>query len=85
MSQSFIDDICSQIFSVCNTDEEVSDFMENLISNIKDFIDDREYSPSPSDLKLEIRDNLDDRVLENEVEDEDLEVVKDDEGFFSLR
>lgn len=85
MSQSLIDNICSQIFSVCNTDEEVSDFMENLISNIKDFINDKEYSPSPSDLKLEIRDNLDDRVLENEVEDEDLDAQQDNKGFWYLR
>ena len=84
MSEIFINELTEQILDVCNTDEEVKDILENLISNLKDYIEDKEYSPTHKDLRLKLKDDKEDLMLEPEVEEEDLEVQKDSEGFYSL-
>ena len=85
MSDKLIDEICELILEVCNTDEEVNDVISNVVSNIKDLIGDEDYTPTKKDIQLKLKDDRDDAELESDVEDEHIDVVKDDEGFLSLR
>jgi len=85
MSDKVIDEICDLILEVCNTDEEVNDLISNVVSNIKDLVGDADYTPTKKDIQLKLKDDRDDAELESDVEDEHIEVVKDDEGFLSLR
>ena len=85
MSDKVIDEICDLILEVCNTDEEVNDLISNVVSNIKDLVGDEDYTPTKKDIQLKLKDDRDDAELESDVEDEHIEVVKDDEGFLSLR
>ena len=85
MSNIVIDEICDLILEVCNTDEEVNDLISNVISNIKDLVGDEDYTPTKKDIQLKLKDDRDDAELESDVEDEHIDVVKDDEGFLSLR
>lgn len=85
MSDKVIDEICELILEVCNTDEEVNDLISNVVSNIKDLVGDEDYTPTKKDIQLKLKDDRDDAELESDVEDEHIDVVKDDEGFLSLR
>lgn len=85
MSDKVIDEICDLILEVCNTDEEVNDLISNVVSNIKDLVGDEDYTPTKKDIQLKLKDDRDDAELESDVEDEHIDVVKDDDGFLSLR
>ena len=80
-----IEKIANDILDVCGSEDEVSALLDNVLLYIADLVCDEDWSPEPKDIKQSIKDKRDDELLEPEVEDEELEVIEDDEGFKSLR
>jgi hypothetical protein len=80
-----IEKIANEILDVCGSEDEVSCLIDNVLLYIADLVCDEEWSPEPKDIKQSIKDKRDDEMLEPEVEDEDLEVLEDADGFKSLR
>ena len=83
-SKDFIDNLAEQILEIANSDEEVIAILENILCSIKDLVGDEEWEPSRKDLLQLSKDNLDDENLEPSVEEEELEVLEDNEGFKSF-
>jgi len=80
-----IEKIANDILDVCGSEDEVSALLDNVLLYIADLVCDEDWSPEPKDIKQSIKDKRDDELLEPEVEEEELEVIEDDEGFKSLR
>lgn len=80
-----IEKIANEILDVCGSEDEVSALIDNVLLYIADLVCDSDWEPEPKDLRLSIKDAKDDELLENQVEPEELEVIKDEEGFLSLR
>ena len=82
-----IEKIANDILDVCGSEDEVSALLDNVLLYIADLClgTDEDWSPEPKDIKQSIKDKRDDELLEPEVEEEELEVIEDDEGFKSLR
>ena len=85
MSEEVIGQIADIILDVCEKKEEVEALIDNVLCLIAELIDDEEWEPCIKDLKQTIKDNRDDEDLEEDVEEEHIEIVKDDDGFVSLK
>ena len=83
--EEVIEKIANEILDVCGSEDEVSALIDNVLLYIADLVCDSDWEPEPKDLRLSIKDAKEDVLLENQVESEELEVVKDEEGFLSLR
>lgn len=81
-----IEKLANEILEVCGSEDEVSALLDNVLLYIADLVcGDEDWSPEPRDIRQSIKDAKDDELLEPEVEDEELGIEIDEEGFMSLR
>tara|TARA_R110000751_G_scaffold58991_5_gene124114 strand:+ start:111 stop:374 length:264 start_codon:yes stop_codon:yes gene_type:complete len=87
MSESVMEQLAEIIMDNCDDREEIEALIDNVLVLIAEMIDDDEWEPCVKDLRQMVKDNKDDEDLceASDLEEEELEVKDEGDGFVSLK